>query len=273
MTSRPEGKAAAGAGAASASVGAAEAVGAAGAAEAVGAESAEAAGAAEAVGAEAASAGAESAEAASAGAESAEAVLPSVSAAHSGTKRSAPPVQGNGRVGVLNCLREDIAAVRRADPAARSALEVALIYSGLHAVWGHRVAHRLWVARGLPGSRFAARVVSQIVRALTGVEIHPGARIGRRFFIDHGMGVVIGETARVGDDVVVYHGVTLGGKGGAHGRRHPTIGDRVMVGAGACVLGSIVVGSDSVVGANAVVTKNVPPFSVVTGQPGVARPR
>lgn len=150
---------------------------------------------------------------------------------------------------------------------------MAVVYSGLHAIWGHRVAHRLWIARGLPGSRFAARVLAQVVRSATGVEIHPGARIGRRFFIDHGMGVVIGETAVIGDDVLMYHGVTLGGKGGIRGRRHPHVGDRVVLGAGSSVIGAIVVGADSVVGANTVVTHDVPPFSVVTGQPGVARPR
>lgn len=177
------------------------------------------------------------------------------------------------RVGILNRLREDVATARRNDPAARADGEVAVLYSGLHAVWGYRIARRLWRARGLPGSRFGARVLSQMVRTATGIEIHPGARIGRRFFIDHGMGVVIGETAVIGDDVLMYHGVTLGGKGGGQGQRHPRIGDRVMLGAGAVVLGSITVGSDSVVGAGTVVTHDVPPGSLVTGQPGVARPR
>jgi serine O-acetyltransferase len=187
---------------------------------------------------------------------------------------SSPRPSGNAeRVGFLNRLREDVAAARRGDPAARGDIEVAVVYSGLHAVWGHRLAHRLWHARGVPGSKFAARALAQLVRSMTGVEIHPGARIGRRFFVDHGMGVVIGETAVIGDDVVMYHGVTLGGKGGGHGVRHPVIGDRVMLGAGSSVLGPLRIGADSVVGANTVVTHDVPPFSIVTGQPGVARPR
>jgi serine O-acetyltransferase len=183
-------------------------------------------------------------------------------------------------VGFLMRLREDIATARHNDPAARSGGEVAFLYSGLHAVWAHRLAHRLWTTPGLVGSRFAARLISQVARLGTGVEIHPGARIGRRFFIDHGMGVVIGETSVIGDDVLMYHGVTLGGKGGGRGgdggapnARHPHIGDRVMLGAGSVVLGSISVGSDSIVGAGSVVTHDVPPGSVVTGQPGVARPR
>ncbi|WP_235515391.1 serine O-acetyltransferase EpsC [Curtobacterium sp. Leaf183] len=180
------------------------------------------------------------------------------------------------RHGVLRTVREDLAAARRGDPAARGDLENAVVYSGLHAIWAHRVAHRLWIARDLPGSRFAARVVAQTARALTGIEIHPGARIGRRFFIDHGMGVVIGETAVVGDDVLMFHGVTLGGRGGAHGpgaQRHPTVGDRVVLGAGSSLIGAITVGADSVVGANTVVTKDVPAGSVVTGVAGTARPR
>ncbi|WP_254787019.1 serine O-acetyltransferase EpsC [Curtobacterium sp. MCBA15_001] len=180
------------------------------------------------------------------------------------------------RPGVLRTVREDLAAARRGDPAARGDLENAVVYSGLHAIWAYRLAHRLWVARDLPGSRFAARVVAQTARALTGIEIHPGARIGRRFFIDHGMGVVIGETAVVGDDVLVFHGVTLGGRGGAHGpgaKRHPTVGDRVVLGAGSSLIGAITVGADSVVGANTVVTKDVPAGSVVTGVAGTPRPR
>lgn len=180
------------------------------------------------------------------------------------------------RPGVLRTVREDLAAARRGDPAARGDLENAVVYSGLHAIWAYRLAHRLWTARDLPGSRFAARVVAQTARALTGIEIHPGARIGRRFFIDHGMGVVIGETAVVGDDVLVFHGVTLGGRGGAHGpgaKRHPTVGDRVVLGAGSSLIGAITVGADSVVGANTVVTKDVPAGSVVTGVAGTARPR
>lgn len=173
----------------------------------------------------------------------------------------------------LRAIREDLAAARQRDPAARSDAENALIYSGLHAIWAYRLTHRLWVARQFPGSRFLARLLAQITRTLTGIEIHPGARIGRRFFIDHGMGVVIGETAVIGNDVLMYHGVTLGGKGVVHGQRHPMIGDRVVLGAGSSVLGDIQVGSDSVIGANTVVTHDVPAWSVVTGQPGIARPR
>jgi serine O-acetyltransferase len=165
-------------------------------------------------------------------------------------------------------VREDIAAARRRDPAARSAFEVWLTYSGLHAVWGYRVAHWLWEHR----LRLLGRVLSQVVRFLTGVEIHPGARIGRRFFIDHGMGVVIGETAVVGDDVHVYHGVTLGGTSTQRVRRHPTVGDRVMIGAGATLLGPIEIGADSAIGAGAVVLRSTPPRSLVVGVPAIARP-
>lgn len=161
-------------------------------------------------------------------------------------------------------LRRDLAAAKAQDPAARSSLEVALLYPGLHAVWVHRVAHVMWV-RGL---RFPARALSQAARWITGIEIHPGATIGSGLFIDHGMGVVIGETAEVGDDVMMYHGVTLGGTTLSKGKRHPTIGDRVTIGAGAKVLGPIEVGADSRIGANAVVVRAVPPRSVVVGVPG-----
>ncbi|THG33502.1 serine O-acetyltransferase EpsC [Naasia lichenicola] len=164
-------------------------------------------------------------------------------------------------------LREDIQTARRRDPAARSGFEVALTYSGLHAVWGHRIAHRLWVG----GFRLPARIVAQLVRWLTGVEIHPGATIGRRFFIDHGMGVVIGETAVVGDDVMIYHGVTLGGTSSERTKRHPTLEDRVVIGAGATILGPITLGADSVVGAGAVVVRDAPPASLLVGVPAVAR--
>jgi serine O-acetyltransferase len=136
-------------------------------------------------------------------------------------------------------------------------------------VWGYRVAHRLWTHRLF----LVARVYSQLVRALTGIEIHPGATIGRRLFIDHGMGVVIGETAVVGDDVLIYHGVTLGGTSSMREKRHPTIGDRVVIGAGASVLGPVTIGSDSIIGANAVVVTDAPPHSVLTGIPARARPR
>ena len=158
---------------------------------------------------------------------------------------------------------------RHNDPAARSNAEVFLAYSGLHAVWGYRVAHRLWKWRLL----LVARIYSQIVRSLTGVEIHPGATIGRQLFIDHGMGVVIGETAVVGDNVLLYHGVTLGGTSSVRERRHPTIGDRVVVGAGASVLGPVTIGHDSIIGANAVVVTDAPPHSVLTGIPARVRPR
>ncbi|WP_167042606.1 serine O-acetyltransferase EpsC [Salinibacterium sp. ZJ454] len=166
-------------------------------------------------------------------------------------------------------VRDDIRAAQRNDPAARGAFEVWLTYSGLHAVWGYRLAHRLWRG-GLP---FLARVVSQGTRFLTGVEIHPGATIGRRLFIDHGMGVVIGETAVIGDDVLMYHGVTLGGKGNEVGQRHPRIGDRVVLGAGSTVLGGVTIGADSVVAAAAVVLKSAPPGSLLAGVPAKFRPR
>lgn len=165
---------------------------------------------------------------------------------------------------MLNVFRSDVQAVLARDPAARSRLEVALLYPGLHAVWGHRITHWLWV-RGL---RLPARWLSQMVRGLTGIEIHPGATLGPGFFIDHGMGVVIGETAEVGADVTLYHGVTLGGTSLNKGKRHPTIGDRVVVGAGAKILGAITIGADSRIGANAVVVKPVPANSVVVGVPG-----
>lgn len=161
-------------------------------------------------------------------------------------------------------LREDIRAVFDRDPASRSTLEVLLCYPGLHAVWGHRLAHWLWTH----GFRLLGRWVSQVVRSLTGIEIHPGARIGPGFFVDHGMGVVIGETAEVGRDVTLYHGVTLGGVSLSKGKRHPSLGDGVVVGAGAKVLGAITVGAGSRIGANAVVVKSVPPDSVVVGVPG-----
>lgn len=170
---------------------------------------------------------------------------------------------------VLTRVREDIRAARAGDPAARGPLEVFVVYSGLHAVWWHRFAHRLW-ARGL---RVLPRVISQITRFLTGIEIHPGAQVGRRLFIDHGMGVVIGETAVIGDDVLIYHGVTLGGTGHDRGKRHPTVGDRVVIGAGAKLLGNIEIGHDSAIGSNAVVVRSAPPWTTLTGIPAQARPR
>ena len=173
------------------------------------------------------------------------------------------------RLGVRARLREDLAAAKLRDPAARSAWEIAVLYSGLHAIWSYRLAHALWTR----GWRFPARALSQLTRWLTGVEIHPGAVIGRRFFIDHGMGVVIGETAEVGDDVMLYHGVTLGGRTRDAGKRHPTLGDGVAVGAGAKILGPVVIGAGSAVGANAVVTKDAPEDSILVGVPAKARRR
>jgi serine O-acetyltransferase len=161
-------------------------------------------------------------------------------------------------------IRQDIQSVYERDPAARSTLEILLSYPGLHAIWGHRVAHWLWVQN----FKLLARWFSHLMRALTGIEIHPGARIGPEFFIDHGMGVVIGETAEVGRRVTMYHGVTLGGTSLEKGKRHPTVGDDVVVGAGAKILGPITVGESSRIGANAVVVKSVPPNSVVVGVPG-----
>jgi serine O-acetyltransferase len=161
-------------------------------------------------------------------------------------------------------IRADIKATLARDPAARNGLQVALLYSGLHAIWAYRLSHAL-NARGL---NFVARALSQLARWVTGVEIHPAAEIGERFFIDHGMGIIIGETAVIGDDCLLYQGVTLGGTGNESGKRHPTLGDRVVVGAGAKVLGNIVIGADTRIGANSVVLHNVPPHSTVVGIPG-----
>ena len=151
-------------------------------------------------------------------------------------------------------IKEDIQAVLRQDPAARNSLEVILTYPGLHAVWGYRIAHFLWQIK----LKLAARIYSNWIRAVTGIEIHPAAKIGRRFFIDHGMGVVIGATAIVGDDVMIYHDVTLGARTGGTGKRHPTIGNNVVIGAGARVIGDISVGNGVKIAANMVVTKSVP---------------
>ncbi len=161
-------------------------------------------------------------------------------------------------------MKEDIATVFEQDPAARSVLEVVLTYSGLHAVWAHRIAHALFRNKLF----FLARVVSQVSRFFTGIEIHPGAKIGRRFFIDHGMGVVIGETCIIGDDCIIFQGVTLGGTGKERGKRHPTLGNNVLVATGAKVLGSITLGDNSKVGAGSVVLKDVPPNATVVGIPG-----
>lgn len=171
---------------------------------------------------------------------------------------------------LISTFREDLDNARSHDPAARGDLENALVYSGLHAIWSHRIAHRLWAR---PATKGLARILAQVTRFLTGIEIHPGATIGRRFFIDHGMGVVIGETTEIGDDVMVYHGVTLGGRSLAHGKRHPTIGNGVAVGAGAKVLGPITIGDGSAIGANSVVTHDVPADSIATGIPAVVRHR
>jgi len=161
-------------------------------------------------------------------------------------------------------MREDIAAVLERDPAARSKLEIVLLYSGLHALWWYRIHHWLWKHHWL----FLARALSQFARWLTGVEIHPGAKIGRRFFIDHGMGVVIGETAEVGDDVTLYQGVTLGGTTLNPGKRHPTIGNGVVIGGGAKILGNIHIGDNCRIGAGSVVLRDVPADSTVVGVPG-----
>lgn len=162
-------------------------------------------------------------------------------------------------------MSEDLDAAMREDPAARSKVEVAVAYPGIHAIWIHRISHSLW-SRSTTLQPLA-RIISQIARFLTGIEIHPGAVIGRRFFIDHGMGVVIGETAVVGDDVLMYHQVTLGGRARGRFKRHPTIGDRVLIGAGAKIIGNITVGNDAKIGANALVVKDVPPDTVVVGIP------
>ncbi len=162
-------------------------------------------------------------------------------------------------------VREDIDAAMARDPAAETRADVAFNSPGLHAIWAYRLAHQLWQR---PGARPAARVFSTAVRGITGVEIHPGAEIGRRFFIDHGMGVVIGATAVVGDDVMLYHAVTLGGRSLQRGvKRHPTVGDRVTIGAGARVLGDIEIGDDVQIGANSVVVKDIPSGAVATGVP------
>ncbi len=161
-------------------------------------------------------------------------------------------------------LRSDIQTVIDNDPAARNVLEVILTYAGLHAIWAHRLAH--WFFRHKWYT--IARVISQTSRFMTGIEIHPGARIGNRLFIDHGMGVVIGETCEIGDDVILYQGVTLGGTGKEKGKRHPTIGNNVVISSGAKVLGSFTVGDGAIVGANAVVLREVPPNCTVVGIPG-----
>lgn len=165
---------------------------------------------------------------------------------------------------MFRTIHRDIKSVFDRDPAARSLLEVLTCYPGLHAVWGHRAAHWCWTH----GLKLIGRILSQIVRGFTGIEIHPGAKIGPGLFIDHGMQVVIGETSEIGEDVTLFHGVTLGGTSIVKGKRHPTLGDGVVVGTGAKILGAITVGECSRVGANAVVVRPVPPNSVVVGVPG-----
>jgi serine O-acetyltransferase len=167
---------------------------------------------------------------------------------------------------MFKTLREDIQTVFAKDPAARSVAEVLLCYPGLHAIWFHRVAHFLWQHK----LRLPARILSQTNRFLTGIEIHPGAKIGRRFFIDHGAGVVIGETAEIGDDVLMYQGVVLGGTTSEKKKRHPTVGNNVVMGAGAVALGPITIGDGARIGSGSVVIKSVPPGVTVVGIPGRA---
>ena len=165
---------------------------------------------------------------------------------------------------LLRAIKEDFVMIFERDPAARSKLEIVLCYPGLHALVLHRIAHALWTHH----LKLLARLLSHIARWITGIEIHPGAHIGKRFFIDHGMGVVIGETSEIGNDVTLYQGVTLGGTSWSKGKRHPTLGDRVVVGAGAIVLGPVHIEHDSRIGSSSVVIHDVPPLSTVVGIPG-----
>lgn len=181
-----------------------------------------------------------------------------------GRKDSVGIVSSDKKIGFWRALREDLHNARSFDPAARSDVENAVVYSGLHAIWSHRLAHKMWQK---PAGKGPARILAQFTRFLTGIEIHPGASIGRRFFIDHGMGIVIGETAEIGDDVMLYHGVTLGGRSLEKVKRHPTIGNGVTIGAGAKVLGPVTIGDRCQIGANAVVVKDSPADSVLTGIP------
>jgi serine O-acetyltransferase len=186
--------------------------------------------------------------------------------------RARKPSGGPGRSAFLGSargrVREDLDSAIERDPAVDSRLEMALTSPGLHAIWVHRLTHRMWTR---PGGRLAARLLSQLARAVTGVEIHPGAQIGRRFFIDHGMGVVIGETAEIGDDVLMYHGVTLGGRSMEHVKRHPTVGNNVTIGAGARILGPVRIGDRVQIGANTVVVRDIPAGAVATGVPAKVR--
>ncbi|NDB18168.1 MAG: serine O-acetyltransferase [Actinobacteria bacterium] len=168
----------------------------------------------------------------------------------------------------MRAAREDVGVVLQRDPAARNRLEVVLTYPGLHALWAHRVAHRMWQGR----AKLLAKVIATWSRLLTGVEIHPGAQVGRRVFIDHGMGIVIGETAIIGDDVVLFHGVTLGGTRANPGRRHPRVGNGAVLGAGATVLGPVSVGTQARIGAGAVVLQDVPDGATAVGVPARALP-
>jgi len=167
-------------------------------------------------------------------------------------------------MGLFRTIRDDFRMVFDRDPAARSRLEIVLCYPGLHALIVHRVAHCLWNHH----LKLIARLFSHLARWITGIEIHPGARIGRRFFIDHGMGIVVGETTEVGDDVTLYQGVTLGGTSWSKGKRHPTLEDKVVVGAGAIILGPVRIGHDSRIGSSSVVIHDVPSYSTVVGTPG-----
>ena len=184
----------------------------------------------------------------------------------SGVRRSS----GSPLRRAIDEVRADLDAAIARDPAVDSRVEMALASPGLHAIWTHRVSHSMWKRGGR--WKLPARMLSQASRALTGVEIHPGAQIGKRFFIDHGMGVVIGETAEIGNDVMMYNGVNLGGRTSAKVKRHPTLADGVTVGAGARILGPVTVGAGSAVGANAVVVKDVPAQSTAVGVPAVVRP-
>lgn len=161
-------------------------------------------------------------------------------------------------------IKEDIKIIKKNDPAIRSTLEIILTYSGVHAIWNYRIAHKLWNKNFY----MLAKIFSSITRFFTGVEIHPAAKIGKRFFIDHGTGIVIGETSEIGDDVIIYQGVTLGGTGKERCKRHPTIGNNVLIAAGAIVLGSIKIGDNSKIGAGSVVLKDIPANSTVVGVPG-----
>jgi serine O-acetyltransferase len=166
--------------------------------------------------------------------------------------------------GFFSSAREDIASILESDPAAKSWIEVVLCYPGLHAVWGHRLSHWMWRQK----LHLVARLSSQFFRWITGIEIHPGAQIGHRLLIDHGLGVVIGETSVVGDDVTIYQGVTLGGTGKERGKRHPTVGNHVSIGSGAKLLGNITIGDNCRVGAGSVVLRDVPENSTIVGVPG-----